>query len=680
MEFSYKEVLTSAIEQRAKENFHVSNETLTSLLLNSANIETLDLALIYENLSLNCEDLGELDRASEYAVKSYELRVAVLGMEHCLLVDCFNVMGKITFKKADLQAALNYFESSLNLCILLFPDNIINKYYLETYYNLGTIYQKLGKAVLAEESFKKALNIANSLNSKESKEYTANIYYSLGNQQLQMGNLKESMNFHQKSYNLRLILYGENGSKVASSFQQIGLIYQNEGQLEKAIECLEKSLSIRLKVFGLKHPITATVLNLLGCIYEEKGLLDKAYDKKKQALEIRQETLGEEHPDFAISLVHFANLLEKMCNFPTALDYLKKAVVIFTKHYGNFNKALIMPYFSLSKIYKELGELEKAEEIADILMKLAHEYFGETHPQTGQIIGLLGSLSEEKGCLPQAIALYKKSLKIQLKFFDESHASVASIYENLAGCLHKSGELAKALEMYEKVLSLKKKKLGENDEDLAKTYLEIATINYEMKGNEDTKYTKENLENAYNLTVSKQKPLENLEEDEKFNLAYVNCINNLGVMLERIDLCQKALKAYQAAFDLMQDNGFTEHLLTASILNNLALCSYKILKNNEIAMEYLLKALKIRINLSDDHDIETANVHHNIAMIYKNQRKFNEAIAHHHKALGCRELLLGETHPDTQFSLKCLEELYKEIGDFEMRNKILEKMGEKLLK
>ena len=204
--------------------------------------------------------------------------------------------------------------------------------------------------------------------------------------------------------------------------------------------------------------------------------------------------------------------------------------------------------------------------------------------------------------------------------------------------------------------------------------MEIASINFELKGSEDLKYTKENLEAAYTLTVGKQKSSENLEEDEKFNLMYVNFINNMGVLMERIDMCQKALKAYQGALELMQSNGFTEHVLTASILNNLALCSFKLLKNNEIALDYLLKALKIRINLGEENDIEAANVHHNIAMIYKNQKKWNECISHHNKALILRENILGEGHPDVIFSLRCLEEMYKETNNFEMRNKVFERL------
>lgn len=668
-------LISQAFHTRSLEQFQTSNQIFLSLISQDI-IKKLDLALIHEGLNLNYEDLGDLEKALENAIKCYELRISLLGVENALIIDSFNNLGKIYFKKADLQSAFNYFESSLNLCNVLFPNNIINKYHLETQYNIGLIYQKLGKPVLSEESLKKALNIANLLNSKEGQDYSANIYSALGNQQLQMGNLKEALEYHLKALSIRNDLYDENNTKIASSYQQMALIYQNQGNLEKALDFFDKSLNIRLKIFGLKHPTTATVLNLIGSVYEEKGLLDLAYDNKKKALEIRQETIGEEHPDFAISLVHFANLLEKMCNLPTALDYLKKAVVILTKHYGNFNKALIMPYFSLSKIYKELGEIEKAEDIADILTKLAQEFFGENHPQTGQIMGLLGSLSEEKGNYDEAINFYRKSLKIQMKFFEESHSSVLNAYESLADCLKKKFEYDKALVIYEKILIIKKKKEGEQGEDLAKIYYEIASISFELNGLKDVNYTKENLEAAYLLTVLKQTPLENLEEDEKFNLGYVNFINNLGGMLERIDLIQKALKSYQMALDLMQSNGFKEHILTASILNNLALCSFKLLKNNEIALEYLLKALKIRINMGEEGDIEAANVHHNIAMIYKNQKKYNEAITHHNKALSLRGKIIGEDHMDTVFSLKCLEELYIEVGNFEMRNKIQEKLEE----
>ena len=93
-----------------------------------------------------------------------------------------------------------------------------------------------------------------------------------------------------------LDLLGEDHSDVATSYNNLGLVYDNQKNYTKAIECYEKSLKIRLRVLGEEHPTVATSYYNLGCVHNVRGSYTKAVGNYEKSLEIRSKALGEEHP------------------------------------------------------------------------------------------------------------------------------------------------------------------------------------------------------------------------------------------------------------------------------------------------------------------------------------------------------------------------------------------------
>jgi len=69
-----------------------------------------------------------------------------------------------------------------------------------------------------------------------------------------------------------------------------------------------RALGIAEKVQGAEHPDVATSLNNLAMLYKDQGRYQEAEPLLKRALGIREKFLGPDHPDLADSFNNLALL------------------------------------------------------------------------------------------------------------------------------------------------------------------------------------------------------------------------------------------------------------------------------------------------------------------------------------------------------------------------------------
>ena len=96
---------------------------------------------------------------------------------------------------------------------------------------------------------------------------------------------------------------------MATSLNNLALLYRAQGQYEKAAPLHERALAIWEQALGPEHPHVATSLNNLALLYDNQGQYGKAEPLYERALAIREKALGPEHPDVATSLNNLAGLL-----------------------------------------------------------------------------------------------------------------------------------------------------------------------------------------------------------------------------------------------------------------------------------------------------------------------------------------------------------------------------------
>ena len=92
-------------------------------------------------------------------------------------------------------------------------------------------------------------------------------------------------------------LYGKEHENTATSYNNIGMVYNEQGDYDKALEYYQKALATKEKVLGTEHPSTATSYNNIGGVYRKQGEYAKALDYYTKAYQIFKKKLGDAHPN-----------------------------------------------------------------------------------------------------------------------------------------------------------------------------------------------------------------------------------------------------------------------------------------------------------------------------------------------------------------------------------------------
>ena len=99
--------------------------------------------------------------------------------------------------------------------------------------------------------------------------------------------------------------------------QQVTQLYQ-AGRYAEAVPLAQKALAIREKALGPEHPDMATTLNNLALLYQAQGDYGRAAPLYQRSLAVREKALGPEHPSVATTLNNLASLYQAQGDYGRA--------------------------------------------------------------------------------------------------------------------------------------------------------------------------------------------------------------------------------------------------------------------------------------------------------------------------------------------------------------------------
>ena len=287
-----------------------------------------------------------------------------------------------------------------------------------------------------------------------------------------------------KALKIRLSSLGKNNPAVATSYSNIGAVYNNLGDYEKAMEYNDKALEIRLSVLGENHPDVAVCYNNLGTLYAERGYFDKALTYFEKALGIWKSVYGEHHPEVATSYSNIGVLYSKQGKDEKALEYYMKSLGIRLPLLGENHPNVAVSYNNIGFIYGKKGDYEKALEYFEKALRIRLSLLGENHPDVAVSYNNFGFVYGKQGDLEKALENHNKALKISLSVFGENHPDVGTNYNNVGVIYYKQGNTEKALEYLNNALKNKLSVYGENHLEVATSYNNIGAV-YMNQGDYD---------------------------------------------------------------------------------------------------------------------------------------------------------------------------------------------------
>jgi tetratricopeptide (TPR) repeat protein len=213
----------------------------------------------------------------------------------------------------------------------------------------------------------------------------ARCYHGLGNVTDEKGDFDSSLEWHEKSLELRVKSLKPDHPHLAPSYISIGCAHFNKGDYEQAIVSYKKAHDIIKKAFGDSHPDIAMCLNNMGCVYERQGNYSKALECHTEALEIRKDYLPEHHPDVGQSHHNTGNIHRALKEYDLALKHYNDSLTIKIKSLPAQHRDIALTLENIGNIHKDKGELEEALSYYKRAATIYHHSLPATHPNVIQI-------------------------------------------------------------------------------------------------------------------------------------------------------------------------------------------------------------------------------------------------------------------------------------------------------
>lgn len=295
----------------------------------------------------------------------------------------------------------------------------------------------------AEKYYLESLSIYESFSPIIPCKWHAIVVNNLAELYTNVGRYAEAKDFHFKALDIKLKLYLENNSNIATSYNNIASFYREIGEFDKAETYIIKALKIDKEIFGEGSSDYAIDLNNLALLYQTIGNYPKAEENYLKVIEIREKVIGKNSVDYAVSLNNLASLYAAMDNFEKAEKLYLASLEIVKNSVGKEHENYATALNNIASLYSNKKKYEEAEkyylEAEDIYEKI----YGEENVERANIYNNLGTLYHRKKEYKKSESFYEKSIDILKKIYGNTHFEYAKAISNLSGLYYNWGKYKK---------------------------------------------------------------------------------------------------------------------------------------------------------------------------------------------------------------------------------------------
>ena len=465
----------------------------------------------------------------------------------------------------------------------------------------------------------------------------------------QAGRYGEAIPFYEKALQLSEREFGPEHPKVATSLNNLALLYDAQGRYGDAEPLYKRSLAIREKALGPDHPNVATSLTNLAELYRAQGRYADAEPLYKRALAINEKALGPEHPDVATSLNNLALLYQAQGRYGDAEPLYKRALAILEKALGPDHPNVATSLNNLAELYRAQGSYADAEPLYKRALAIDEKTLGPEHPDVATDLNNLAALYQAQGRYGDAEPLYKRSLAILEKTLGPEHPDVGQSLTNLAELYRAQGRYGDAEPLHKRSLAIREKALGPQHPDVGESLNNLALL-YQAQG----RYA--DAEPLYKRALAINEKALGPEHPD-----VAQSLNNLALLYQAQGRYADAEPLHKCALAIWEKALGPDHPHVAASLTNLAEL-YRAQGRHADAEPLHKRSLAIHEKALGPEHPDVANSLNNLASLYHAQGRHADAEPLQKRALAIYEKALGPEHPLVATGLNNLAVLYRAQG------------------
>ncbi|CAF0791846.1 unnamed protein product [Rotaria sp. Silwood1] len=261
-------------------------------------------------------------------------------------------------------------------------ENIKYQYNIEqmNFLSLGKILRKMTKFDDAEKFYRRLL-----IELPYDHSNIVDCYYNLGIIMDEKGDYESSLEWHEKSIDIKKQTLKTNNPSIGYSYNSIANVYQKKGDYKRALEYYNKTLSIWKNIFGENHPDVAMCLNNMGCVYENEKKYSEALECHQKALAIKNFHLPSNHLHLSATHNNIATVYGCIGQFDLALEHFNLSLKIKLKSLPINHSDIALTFKNIGLIYEMKNDFSQAKLFYEKAAIIRHHIFPSTHCDVIQI-------------------------------------------------------------------------------------------------------------------------------------------------------------------------------------------------------------------------------------------------------------------------------------------------------
>jgi tetratricopeptide (TPR) repeat protein len=192
-------------------------------------------------------------------------------------------------------------------------------------------------------------------------------------------------------------------------YDALGNLEKDKGDYDSSLEYFNKSLEMKKNIHEIDDPNIGDSYNNIGEIYQKKNDFKQALDSFNKAIKIFKKKLNADHPQIAICFNNIGHVYKKEKDYSKALEFYQKALVIRQKCFSPDHPQLADSYKNIGTAHEYLNHLDQALDNYDRSLKIYEKSVSPQHFVIGKLLKSIGNIYENKQQFQQAHSYYEKA-------------------------------------------------------------------------------------------------------------------------------------------------------------------------------------------------------------------------------------------------------------------------------
>jgi tetratricopeptide (TPR) repeat protein len=241
--------------------------------------------------------------------------------------------------------------------------------------SFGSVLRDMGKFDDAEKYFCRLLSEL-----PNDHEGIADCYHNLGEITMEKGDYDSSLEWHQKSLEIKLRTLKTNDPDLAESYNSIGIVHRRKGDNKLALESFNKALTVFKRGLNEDHPKAAKCFNNIGNVYQIEGKYLDALEYYQKAFVIQQRCLPADHPDLGTSHGNIGSVHQCLDHYDLALEHYNMSLEILRKTLPPQHPSIAITLKNIGVTHENKREPRQALKYFEEAAAIRRHAFPATHP------------------------------------------------------------------------------------------------------------------------------------------------------------------------------------------------------------------------------------------------------------------------------------------------------------